>query len=169
MRGSQRLCGLKKGPQSPGCVCGGGGGNSAPPRWGLPAAPGRGRWGTPAPSSATRRLQEAPADSRASDRPFRSDWSPGTFRLSSPFLAILDRGMPQVCQAGCDPSFILSALACGPLLRPHLPFLGPAGVPAEGSHRPLALSGQCPESLTPFLLITSSPCPRIREGSLAGR
>lgn len=55
----------------------------------------------------------------------------------------------------------------GPLLCPHLPFLGPAGVPAESPHRPLGLSDLSPESLAPFLLITTSPRTRIPEGSLA--
>lgn len=55
----------------------------------------------------------------------------------------------------------------GPLLRPHLPFLGPAGVPAESPHRPLGLSDLSPESLAPFRLITTSPRTRIPEGSLA--
>lgn len=55
-------------------------GNSAPhgeasarPRGG--ATP-RGRWGPPAPNSATRRRQEVPAGIRASDLPSRSGWGP---------------------------------------------------------------------------------------------
>lgn len=55
----------------------------------------------------------------------------------------------------------------GPLLCPHLPFLGPSGVPTESPHRPLGLSDLSPESLAPFRLITNSPRTRMPEGSLA--
>lgn len=85
-----------------------------------------------------------------------------------PFLAVLDRGMPRGGQARPDRSFLPPALACRPLRRAHLPFPGPAGVPGESLHRPLAPPDLSPQRRAPCHLITFCPRTRIPEGSSRG-